>query len=143
VLAIEHAGLGPVINRNLQINQPKGLPMNTVALASGYARSLVENEARRTGQPIKAALKPVSRRVRTTPSALWSLIFRPPKQISADLLAALAAAMEAELLAEIGRLRNELEALQKAMHRISPRKIAEVEAGIARLRSLLRDGGAS
>jgi hypothetical protein len=132
-----------VINQRLRIKQQEGLPMSTVALASGYARRLVEGEASRTGQPIKAALKPVSRRVRATPSTLWSLLFRPPKQISADLLAALAGAMEAELSAEIRRLQNELGALQTAMHRFDPRKIAEVEAGIARLRAVLHDESAA
>jgi len=117
--------------------------MSTVALASGYARRLVESEARRTGEPIKVALAPVARRLRAAPATLWSLLFRPPKQVSADLLAALEAAMEHELNAEIRTLQNELATLRAKALGSHHRKIAEVQEGIARLRAALRDEGAT
>jgi ribosomal protein L29 len=132
-----------VSNRDLQINQHEDWQMSTVALASGYARRLVENEARRTGEPLKVALNPVARRVRAAPATIWSLLFRPPKRVSADLLAALEAAMEHELNAEIRALQNELAALRATAHRPNPRKIAEVEEGLARLRAVLRDEDAA
>lgn len=125
------------INQRLQFEQPKGRTMSAVLVASGYARRLVEGEARRSGWPLKAALRPVARRLRASPGALWSLLFRPPKQISADLLSALEAAVEAELIREIKALEHELATLRATARRPNPRTIAEVEEGLVRLKQAL------
>lgn len=108
-----------------------------VAEASGYARRLVEDEAHRNGQPIKVAARTVARRLRTSPSSIWSLLFRPPKQISASLLFALQAAVERQIVREIEALNNELVSLRQKGRRVDPGTLEEIETDIARLRARL------
>lgn len=123
------------INQRLRSGQPI---VTTVVIASGYARRLVEAEARRSREPLKVALNPVARRLKAAPGALWSLLFRPPKQISADLFAALEAALEGEIQREIRALEHELATLRATSRRSDRGTLEEVEAGIARLKAALR-----
>jgi hypothetical protein len=121
----------------LQSNQPERGGMIYVAEASGYARRLVEDEARRNGQPIKVAARAVARRLKSSPSSIWSLLFRPPKQVSASLLFALHAAVERQIVREIEALNNELVSLRQKGRRTDPSTLAEVEESLARLRARL------
>ncbi|MFL5063430.1 MAG: hypothetical protein ACJ8FU_08395 [Xanthobacteraceae bacterium] len=109
-----------------------------VAQGCGYARRLVEAEAQRSGQPIKAASRTIARRLRTSHGSIWSLLFRPPKDIGASLLRSLETALETELQKEIEALHVELAALRKNARRPDPRTLAEVEEGITSLRAALR-----
>lgn len=127
-------------NQHPAINQPERDGMIYVARASGYTRRLVETEARRSSQPIKTAARAVARRLRISHGAIWNLLFRPPKQISANLLFALETAVDSELERELGELENEL-ARHRAgalkARRLDPSTRAEIEADVARLRALL------
>lgn len=132
------------LNRNSQSNQPERGGMMYVAQASGYARRLVETEARRNGQPLKTAARSVARRLKASPGAIWSLLFRPPKQVSANLLFALETAVDHELEREIGELQHELathRAGARQARRLDPGTRAEVEKDIARLRAVLAGEG--
>jgi hypothetical protein len=115
--------------------------MTTVAMGTSFARRLVESEARRSGNPLTAACRTVASRLKCPPGAIWSLVFRAPKRINADLLFALQEAVEREIKREIGQLENELLALGNSVSRVDPRTIAEVEEGLAALRSKLRGAG--
>jgi ribosomal protein L29 len=122
------------INHRSETGQPA---VTAVVHAAGYARRLVEGEARRSGQPLKAAARSVARRLKTSPGSVWSLLFRPPKQVSADLLFALEGAVDREITREIEALQHELATLRQKGRRVNPRTIGEVEAGIARLKTIL------
>jgi hypothetical protein len=111
--------------------------MTYVTMARGYARRLVETEARRSGLSQKAALAAVASRLRESPSTLWSLLYRAPKRISADLLETLHTAVEREIRREIGALENELAKLARSPGRIDPRTIEAVDAGIRELKASL------
>jgi septal ring factor EnvC (AmiA/AmiB activator) len=111
--------------------------MTYVTTARGYARRLVETEARRSRLSQKAALTAVASRLRESPSTLWSLLYRSPKRVSADLLDTLHAAVEREIRREIGALENELADLARSPRRVDPRTIEAVEAGIRELRKSL------
>lgn len=123
------------INRRSQSEQPG---MTAVAYASGYARRLVEGEARRTGQPLKVAARAVARRLKTPPGAVWGLLFRPPKQVNADLLFALHGAVDHEIVREIEALQDELAKLRRKDRLPDPRALAAVEKDIARLKTVLQ-----
>lgn len=125
------------LNLRSSITQPER-GMIYVAQASGYARRLVEAEAHEHGQPLKTAAKSVARRIKVPPGSIWSLLFRPPKQISANLLYALHAAVEKQIVREIEALNAELVELRRKGAHPNQGTLQEVEAGIARLRSLLR-----
>lgn len=112
--------------------------MTSVSIATAHARRLVELETRRSGSTTKAAIRSVATRLREPPGSVWSLLYRAPKRISADLFHALEAAVEREIRREIGAHENELATLKSGCGRLDPRKIAEVEAGLARLKSSLR-----
>jgi ribosomal protein L29 len=114
--------------------------MTAVAFASGYARRLVEGEARRSGQPLKGAARAVARRLRTSHGSIWSLLFRPPKQVNADLLFALEGAVDQEINREIEALKNELAQLRQKGRRAHLDTLAAVEADLARLKAVLRGG---
>lgn len=70
---------------------------------------------------------------------LWSLLYRAPKRVSADLLDALHCAVEREIRREIGALENELAALAQSSRRIDPRTIEAVEAGVRQLKMSLTE----
>lgn len=111
--------------------------MSTVSVASSFARRLVEAEARRCGIPINSAARIVASRLKYPTNAVWSLLFKAPKRVNADLLFALEAAVVREIEREMGRLAHELETLRRGVGRVDPGTIAEVEAGLAALRSKL------
>jgi hypothetical protein len=123
------------INHRSQTEQPG---MTAVAYASGYARRLVEGEARRSGQPLKIAARSVARRLKTSPGAIWGLLFRLPKQVNADLLFALHGAVDQEIVREIEALQDELANLRRKDRRPDPIALEAIDADIARLRAVLR-----
>ena len=114
--------------------------MTSVTLARRLARRLVDSEARRTSTTTKQAIASVARRLRAPHGTIWGLLFRLPKQINADLLKTLEAAVEREIKREIGALEDELATLRSGTRRIDPGTLEEVEAGLVRLRAILREG---
>lgn len=113
--------------------------MSDVAVASGYARRLVGWEQRRSDLPIREAIVPVARRLKTSQNAIWCLMFKAPKVITTHLYSALEAAVEREIIREIGALENELAAIRGGSRRLAPGAIDEMEAGIARLKATLAE----
>jgi hypothetical protein len=117
--------------------QPKSPAMSDVAMASHYARRLVEYEQRRSGAPIKGAIAPVARKLRASNNAVFSLLFRMPKDVPNRLYSALEEAVSSEVAREIKALENELAAIRGGRRRLAPGTLEEVEAGLARLKLLL------
>lgn len=111
-----------------------------VTIASGYARRLVEQEARRSGSPLHEAIAAVARRVRSPRGSIWGLLYRLPKQVHGDLALALETAVRRDIELEIGVLNVELVAIRGGVRRLDPCAIAEVETELARLRAILREG---
>lgn len=111
--------------------------MTTVVMASRYARRLVENEARATGQPMKEVAKHVAARLRQPYGSIWGLLFRSPKTVSAELLVALQEAVEKQVRLEIQALENELLAVRLGTLRRDAGALEEIEAGIEGLRARL------
>ena len=123
-------------NRRLRSEQP----MDGVTVASGYARRLVEGEARRSGLGIKDAVQPVARRLRASHGSVWGLLFRVPKDISKTLFDRLEAAVEREVIRDMGALENELAAIRASSGGSRTRTLAEAEASLARLKAALGGG---
>jgi hypothetical protein len=126
------------LNHRLQTQQPQVRVMTMVLTARAYARRIVEGEARATGQPVKEVAKHVATRLKQPYGSIWALLFRSPKSVSADLLLALQEAVEKQLRGEIQALENELLAVRLGALRRDAGALAEIEEGIARLRSRLR-----
>jgi hypothetical protein len=101
--------------------------MSSVTIARIYARRLVETEARRSGRNHRDE----------SPATVWSLLYRALKRLIADLLCTLQTQVEREIRREIGALEDELAALAQSPRRLDPHTLAEVEQGLAQLRSSL------
>lgn len=114
-----------------------GRSVSTVPLASSYARKLVQHEQRSSGADTKAAIAAVARRLRRPSGSIWSLLFRPPKDVAAGLFLALEAAVESALVRNIKELEDELAAVRKGARRLDPRMVEEAEASLARLKKAL------
>lgn len=112
--------------------------MSTVPLASSYARKLVDEERRASGTDVKLAISAVARRMKRPAGAIWSLLFRPPKDVPAALFLSLSAAVERQIISDIGRLENELAAVRSGARCLAPGALAEAEASLARLKKVLR-----
>lgn len=112
--------------------------MDTVARAQGYARRIVDSEARTTGRPVVEVVKHVAARLRQPHGSIWALLYRSPKTVRADLLAALAEAVEKQLRLEMQALENELLAVRLGAARRSETELAEIAEGIAELKGKLR-----
>jgi hypothetical protein len=113
--------------------------MSSVSVASGYARRLVEAEARRTGRSVKQAIPAVARHIKAPVGCVWGLLFRAPKQISFDLFICLEEAVARDLRRQIGALEDELVAVTSRADRpLSLCAVAEIEADLARLREAVR-----
>lgn len=113
--------------------------MSSVALASGYARRLVENEAKRAGLSVKQTIPVVARQIKAPVGAVWGLLFRVPKQISFDLFVSLEEAVARDLRKQIGALENELAAFNsRPRTSLNLGQVEEIEADIARLRDAVR-----
>lgn len=109
--------------------------MDSVSIASGYARRLVEAEARRAGGSVKQAIPVIARRIKASSGCVWGLLFRQPKQVSFDLFSSLEAAVVRDLREQIGALENELAFLVGRSASLDLRAVAEIEADLARLRA--------
>ncbi len=114
--------------------------MPTVAIASAYARKLVDAERLSAGTCIKTACAAVARKMKRPPNAIWSLLFRRPKDISHDLFKALNAAVERRVSREIEELQNELVAIREAGRSTAPEALEQMEADLKRMRAALRGG---
>lgn len=112
--------------------------MDTVALAQGYARRIVDSEARTTGRPVVEVVKHVATRLRQPHGSIWALLYRSPKTVRADLLAALTDAVERQLRLEIQALENELLAVRHGVAQRPEAALVEIEAGIEELKAKLR-----
>jgi hypothetical protein len=115
--------------------------MSHVETAGSYARRLCEMEARRTGLTLKDAIRPVARRLKAAPTAIWSLLYEPPKSICADLFARIQDAVDDALEREIHELELELAKVRAGAARRSPVEMAEIDATLAKLRSLISSQG--
>ena len=111
--------------------------MTDVSIASSYARRLVEKEARSDGVGMKAAAAKVARGLRVSPSAIWALLYAPPKRIASDLFRKLHVRVERSLEFEIQALAHELDLLRQ--QGVDPRDGAfgEVETHLAAARRAL------
>jgi hypothetical protein len=98
------------INHRSQTEQPG---MTAVAYASGYARRLVEGEARRSGQPLKMPRALCGSPPQDIPWRHLGAVVRLPKQVNADLLFALHGAVDQEIVREIEALQDELAQLRQ------------------------------
>ncbi|MGA0595637.1 hypothetical protein [Enterovirga sp. CN4-39] len=113
--------------------------MSTVPVASSYARQLVEAEQRVVGGNIKAAIKSVARKLKRPAGTVWNLLFRVPKEVSADLFFALEEAVERKVERQIKDLENELAAIRASRRRLNPRVVEDIETTIEGLRKALRE----
>lgn len=86
----------------------RGEQMGTVEQAALWARELTRREARGPGD-IENAWERLSRRYGVPVRAFWSLRYRPPKAIMADLYLRLYAAYQAECARQMRKLAHELE----------------------------------
>ena len=112
--------------------------MDTVARAQGYARRIVDSEARTTGRPVVEVVKHVAARLRQPHGSIWALLYRSPKTVRADLLAALSEAVEQQLRREIQALENEILAVRLGTVRRTPADLQEIAEGIEELKGKLR-----
>ncbi|MGX7706339.1 hypothetical protein [Methylobacterium sp. Gmos1] len=112
--------------------------MPTVTLAKSYARRIVDGEMRTTGQPVVEVVRHVARRLRQPYGSIWSLLYRNPKTVRADLLAALQEAVEKQVRLEISSLENELLAVRLGAAHRSETALVEIAAGIEELKAKLR-----
>jgi hypothetical protein len=110
--------------------------MSSVSIASGYARRLVEAEAKRQRVSVKQAIPAVARHIKVPVGCVWGLLFRVPKQVSFDLFASLEEAVARDLRKQIGALENELVSITSRPGRaLTPSAVSEIEADLARLRA--------
>lgn len=105
-----------------------------VEVAKGWAAKLVHQETARSGATTRDAAARVARRLKSSQSAVLSLLYSPPKDVGARLYRALQEAVEAEIRREIEALENELAALSGGSAGLNPSQIQEVEADILALR---------
>lgn len=118
-----------------------GEPVSSVALASSYARSLVEAERSNAGTDTRQSVASVARRLRRPAGTVWNLLFRAPKEVSYDLFVALEQALERKIERQIADLENELLALRASRRRLPPGTLAEAEGSLARLKASLGGEG--
>lgn len=111
--------------------------MSDVAAASGYARRLVEHEARSSGTVLREAVRPVARRLRLSASSLWGLLYAPPKKIGTETFRLLKTGVEHLLTQEIGRLEHELAILRQSGEDPRSAAFAEVEHHLEEARRAL------
>lgn len=111
--------------------------MSDVAVASKYARRLVEREAKGADLDMKEAARAVASRLKVSAGSLWALLYSPPKKIGTELFRLLKTGVERQLEAEIGRLTHELHVLRQSGE--DPRSInfSEVETHLAAARRAL------
>ena len=118
-------------------------PMSAVAACKSYARRLVDAEARNTGRPVKDCIGAVARRLREPHGSILALLYREPKDVRSRLVEALAMEVERTVRAEIASLENELLAVRLGALRRDDREMAEIEKGIAGLKSRIRSATVS
>ena len=76
--------------------------------ARDWARALVTSEQRTAGE-VEQAIRNVARRERLSRGTLWSLLYRPPKRIAAEIYFALGRAYELECERQMRRFEIERE----------------------------------
>lgn len=103
--------------------------MSVVDEAKGWAGMLEAREHRGPGDTLEAARNRVARKHKLPEQLLWTLRYRKPKRIWADLYKKLELAVAAEIQSQEARLAHEL-AITKALPSTEARRalIAETEA---------------
>ena len=110
--------------------------MSVVDEAATWADLLVRREHRGPGDTIDAARQRAARKHKVPERTLWSLRYRKPKRIWADLYKRLELAVAAEIESQEARLAHELE-ITKALPPTASRQrlIRETEAVLGSLAS--------
>lgn len=98
----------------------------TVQEASKYAHSLVSLRSRGSGDKANA-IDRVARECRVSRGAIWSLLYRPPKRVWADVLQSLRDGYVAACEARLEELKHEI-AITKALAGSDSRAVHEAEA---------------
>jgi len=111
--------------------------MSDVAIASNYARRLVEQEARASNLGMREAAQAVARSLKVSAGSVWSLLYAPPKRIGTDLFRKLHDRVERSLQFELQALEHELSILRQTGADPRSTALGEVEALLAQARRAL------
>ena len=95
--------------RSLRQEQKELTDMTAVDEAATWADLLVRREHRGPGDTLDAARNRAARKHQLPERALWSLRYRPPKDLAASVYRTLQRAYEAEVRRQEAKLRHELE----------------------------------
>jgi hypothetical protein len=120
------------MRKKLLLPEQKPMTDLSVERAAGWADVLVRREHRGPGDTIDAARLRAARKHRLPERLLWSLRYRKPKRIWADLYLSLEAAVAAEVKSQEARLAHELE-ISRALP-LSPAGLDLVDEAAALLR---------
>lgn len=121
---------------SLTPDQPPMTDLSVVDEAKGWAGMLESHEHRGPGDTLDAARHRVACKYRLPEQLLWTLRYRKPKRIWADLYKRLELAVAAEIQSQEAKLRHELE-ITKALPPTAARLalIAETEAVLGSMAS--------
>ena len=108
-----------------------------IAVASTYARRLVEAEASQASLGMRDAVARVASRLKVSFGTVWGLLYAPPKRIGTEAFRALQGEVRRQLELEIGRLTHELYLLNQSSVRLDQDQIDEVEAHLNAARRAL------
>lgn len=110
--------------------------MSTVDLAADYATRLVANETHALGGDTDEAMRRVEARYGVGYWTLWSLRYKRPKSVSADVLSRLRGAYLAACERQLANLQHEI-AVERARtgNDTDAALLDEAEAMVAKLRS--------
>ena len=98
-----------------------------VSQAKAYAQQLLRWESRGPGDTDNA-LRRIARRHGINYSALWSLRYRAPKRIWADVLSSILVAYETERLRQLRKLENDAEETARLAPGIDLNSVAKARA---------------
>jgi hypothetical protein len=106
--------------------------------AQSFVRRLEDRERERLCVPFPVARRSVSRRIGVAAGTLENLRRGRIKGVREWVLAALRAALVAEIEADIARAKHELQILRASDRRVDQSQISEVEAGLCSLLAVLK-----
>jgi hypothetical protein len=111
-------------------------PVSTVDLAADYATRLVANETHALGGDTDEAMRRVEARYGVGYWTLWSLRYKRPKSVSADVLSRLRGAYLAACERQLANLQHEI-AVERARcgHDVDQDLVAEAERLVAKLKA--------
>lgn len=111
-------------------------PVSTVDLAADYATRLVANETHALGGDTDEAMRRIEARYGVGYWTLWSLRYKRPKAVSAEVFTRLRGAYLTACERQIASLQHEM-AVERARcgHDVDQDLVAEAEALVAKLRA--------